>query len=160
MKKLFVFIFIAFSSVTFAQKSPASTLCPPGTVPHFIVTFDVFNFHKPRTDCKSKFGLCIKGGQAQTVCVPAQNWQQYKIGLSNGKVAVLGLIQEGQLELHIPVALKDQEGFKGEVMTEFTLDADALTILDSNGKTYAALKTGTYAVKVSGEHYIIVIPFE
>jgi hypothetical protein len=158
--RLFVILtMILFCGTAKAQKSALSNLCPPGTVPHYYWAVDVINFHKPKTDCKSKFGFCFRATQGME-CVPSQNWQQYKLGISNGIVTAWSIVQNNQLELHIPLALKDTDGFRLEDMTEFTIDDDTIKLADSNGNVVTSLKGGTYPVKIIEGQYVIQIPLK
>ena len=64
MKKIIFLLGLVLSGFClYAQEDRVAIVngCPPGT--HPVTVFygiETFNFHKPRTDCQSGFGLCIR----------------------------------------------------------------------------------------------------
>jgi|GEM_PF-3733510 len=57
MKRLGISFLLIFSVyISSAQKAQ----CPPGAHVGGGWNIDKFNFHKPRTDCKSGFGVCLR----------------------------------------------------------------------------------------------------
>jgi hypothetical protein len=130
--------------------------CPPGQCSNGVTwTIDQFNFHKPRTDCQSKFGLCIRGHLGPH-CVPCFGGAPYK-GINNGKVSGWYNINGSKLELHIPSAIQDADGFRGEDLTIFEVDDNAVTIFKADKTVFGYLKGGKYTVKKVNDELIVLL---
>lgn len=160
MKKTSKFIMLTLCSVFFylsdlnAQGNRIEP-CPSGFCSAGVTfVIDQFNFHKPKTDCKSRFGICIRG-HWEANCVPC--WSNYRTGLENGKVTGWFIIKENKIELHLPLALGQTIEFINEDMTVFYLDDNMLEILNTDGSVNAKLKGGEYPVTIVDNDYVILI---
>jgi hypothetical protein len=143
---LLLFVFTSFNA-------KAQTSCPPGYSAVVSYSFDQFNFHKPRTDCKKGFGLCIRG-HWEKKCKPNNSFYARII---DNQVEFWAEIKNNKLELHLPVELKQQEGFIGEDMTVFFVEDDTFEIKNEEGEVIAKLKEGEYAVEENETDLIIKI---
>src|SRR5512138_1831072 len=160
MKKLsiivssFIFVAICSSNRSLAQAGRIDP-CPPGYCSNGITfTVEQFNFHKPRTDCQSRFGICLKG-QWSAHCVPC--WSNGKTSYENGKVTGWFKISGGKVELHLPLALGQAKEFMSEDMSVFYIDDDTITILNEDGSKNGQLKGGEYTVTIIGDDYVVQI---
>ena len=151
---LFVFLCVVSSSRICAQAGRIDP-CPPGycSIGASLI-IEQFNFHKPRTDCESRFGICLRG-HFQANCAPC--WSNGQTGYKDGKVTGWFKISKNKLELHLPLALGQSKGFINEDMSLFYLDDDTITVLNADGSTNSKLKGGVYTVAISGNDYVILI---
>ncbi|MEP6674593.1 MAG: hypothetical protein ABJA78_05545 [Ferruginibacter sp.] len=159
MKKIIFLGMIMLSmNCLFAQteKMPedgGSPGCPMGCNTVLNFTFTTFNFHKPRTNCESGFGLCIKGVWS-THC----DCGYYKpvTSIENGNVNCAGKKEGSKLSLYIPYALKDLDIYKNEDTSTFTVGED-ISLIDGSGNIFAKVVPGDYKVKVEGNNFLIVV---
>jgi hypothetical protein len=129
-------------------------VCPPGctVVVGYTVTF--LNFHKPRTDCKSGFGLCIKGYISNhCICFPFKP----VTSIEAGNVKGVGKIENGKFYLYIPYALKELDEYKNENTNLFTLGEENSELVTADGKILARLVPGDYETKVEDGNFVIRI---
>lgn len=134
--------------------------CPPGWCSYWEYIFDVFNFHKPRTGCKTGFGLCIMG-HTNTGCRPCYNNKSNAAGLTkieSGKATCFGELKNNKLELHIPAQIKNETGFASEDFSTFTIEKGTLKI-SVDGKEKVS-REGVYPVIQVGDEYVVVIDLE
>ena len=160
MKRLSFFIFLLISLCFISAKKtnaqePRIDPCPPGYCSNG-VTFvvDHFSFHKPRTNCRSGFGICLKG-HWEAHCVPC--WSKGQTNYDDEKVTGWFKISKSKLELHLPLALGQSKQFINENMSIFYLDDDFIMILNEDGSKNCRLKGGEYTVAISGNDYVILI---
>jgi hypothetical protein len=124
--------------------------CPPGYHPSYTYEIDVFNFHKPRTGCKSGFGLCIKG-HWETGCVPNRPYSYFST-IKEGVASVWAQeLENGKLEIHFPLALKDTEGYSAEDLAIFNMDEEYEIY---KGIT---LKPGDYPVQETDVELVVIV---
>jgi hypothetical protein len=154
MKKQFLLLLMLFIGLNFIH---AQSKCPPGQIVTG-VTYEIlsFNFHKPRTDCKSGFGICVRG-EWRVHCT--SNFPPGQTHLSDGKATIWYQIKDNQLELHLPVALTDEEGFINEDLNSFTIDSNSMSIVTDDGES-KMLRAGDYKVERTETDFIILIDFE
>jgi hypothetical protein len=159
MKKIFLvaigFLIIGFSFGQEQGKAPFAG-CPPGTCP--MITFEVstFNFHKPRTECQSGFGLCIRGTWGSD-CKPCYSYKGAgePVKIENGIVRCRGEIKNGKLELHIPAAIKTEQRLSDAEVSTFSMD-DASISISCNGQTLQN-KKGDYPVLFSENEFVVSV---
>lgn len=157
MKKLLVMIFLLSAFQGIAQRTVATQLespnfpfdCPPGECPVSYIFIEVFNFHKPRTNCESGFGLCIRIASG-IACKPCY----YKSSITGTKVNAWAKITGGNAELHIPLVLKKQKGFEKTDFSVFEIEAGTVSFVTESGKQYFA-KAGKYPVTVVGDEMLV-----
>ena len=128
--------------------------CPPGCTLVLTYTFTTFNFHKPRTNCESGFGLCIKG-------VPGTRcncgWYRPTTSIEKGEVKTELRIEGDKAYFYIPYALKQLDEYKNENTDSFTLSEENAAIINADGKTVATMKPGEYVTKIEGDNFVVVI---
>jgi hypothetical protein len=154
MKKHFLLLLMLLIGFTFihAQKS-----CPPGQIVVGVVyQIETLNFHKPRTDCKSGFGFCLRG-DAHVHCTSINF--PHQTSLRDGKATIWYQIKDNQFELHLPIALKDEEDFINEDLNSFTIDSNSISIVADDGESMM-LRAGDYKVERTETDFIILIDFE
>jgi hypothetical protein len=169
MKKIMFLVVVCATFGTAKSQSSKVHPCPPGQcIVNVAYVLDVLNFHKPRTDCKSQFGFCIKG-HMEYDCVDAGtspaatncNWEsRYSTGLrvAGTKVYAGFIVVNDVLELHIPRALAATAEFANEDMSLFHVDDNAIAIQSRAGMVLGYLKGGAYIVTSSANDFIVKIP--
>src|SRR5258705_13634088 len=160
MKK--IIFFASFLMVVTISKGQANKLpiypCPDGQCSYgVLLVFDQFNFHKPRTVCKSGFGLCIKI-HSEPICKPCPLGyptpdDNMKTEITGGQVKAWWRISSGKVELHLPADLQNLEEYSKEDLTMFEI-GDNSFIIDNPDKTaYATVKGGPYKVSKTGNDF-------
>ena len=126
MKKLFVFLLMISIQHSFAQL-PQNFYCPCGYQLSFM--FNKLNFHKPRTDCLNGFGFCARLGEINVRCVPCGGSSGFEAPRMSGQdVEAYFKYDCGQMTLHLPKALTEDEDFKGEEMHSFEVDEHSICL--------------------------------
>ena len=159
MKKILsAVISLLFVSMAFGQ-AKAPIACPPGLCPFFNWTLTTFNFHKPRTDCKTGFGLCIRGG-INSGCGACNTYRDGDDAtrISDGTVYGWGQINNNKIELHIPIEIKADLNLSDSETSTFSLDRGALTFT-TNNKTYTN-KQGVFPVEIRENDLVVLIDME
>jgi hypothetical protein len=123
--------------------------CPPGQHPALTYDFDEFRFHRPKYDCESGFWFCTKGGSGwQIKCV-----DNLPFSYISGTTAHLWARQldNGQMEMHFPLALRETEGYTAEDLATFNVDEE--------WEIYpgVTLKPGDYPVKEVEKELVVVV---
>lgn len=157
MKKLLFILMVCFANSVFAQSVKISPDviggdipdCPVGTCPMATISIDVFNFHKPRTNCTSGFGFCLRLSCGIT-CVNCY----FKGSVAGDKVTAYAKMTSTVAELHVPVGLKTAKGFEKTDMSTFEVEDKSLSFKTSTG-IEKLVKGGTYPVTVVGDEYVI-----
>lgn len=158
MKKILFICCLCSFQFTWAQSSkpfPGTSTdlpCPVGTCPMITFSIEAFNFHKPRTECKLGFGLCIKLDVGIT-CASCTG----KSSIADNKVTAWGKILGNTLELHIPAALQQVVGFEKTDMRSFQLDEQFIRLKTTNG-TIKTVAGGTYPVATRENELVINLP--
>ncbi len=159
MKKL-LFILLLFSSgIVTAQNSKTSPYgggtenpkCPPGMCPTVNIFLEMFNFHKPRTNCSNGFGLCIKFSTSVTC--------EYCFGKSNilgDKISVYTTLDDNYATLHFPMSLKYEKEFEGADFNTFEIEDQSLSFKQENGKE-VFVKGGLYPVSIVDDEMIVTL---
>lgn len=160
MKKILLIALVLSASLTHAQTNPAGTssltdggfiFCPTGTFPTATVTLNTFNFHKPRTNCTSAFGMCIKFSFS-VYCASATG----KSYINSDKTTATAKVNSQTVELHLPVGLKYEKGFEKTDFTKFEVEDKTLSFKSSTG-IEKFVKGGVYPVTVVGDEYVVVL---
>ncbi|MCX6293602.1 MAG: hypothetical protein NT127_04825 [Sphingobacteriales bacterium] len=128
--------------------------CPPGTCPTFYVNLEIFNFHKPKTDCTSGFGLCIRLASGVT-CERCLG----KSSLENGKLSVFGKLNEQTVELHFPQEIQNEKGFEDADFKTFEIEDNTFSLIQPDGKILL-IPGGTYPVKQIDNEYVVEMPIQ
>lgn len=136
------------SSTSSSEALRALPDCPEGT--HAVLTyeFDEFRFHRPRRDCESGFWFCTVGGHWEVNCVPNSPFASI-----NGTTAYVWAqeLENGQIEIHFPLALKDTEGYSAEDLATFNVDEE-YEIYEG-----ITLKIGDYSVEETEIDLVVVV---
>jgi hypothetical protein len=159
MKKIIGF-FLLLISIQFANAQTEferAKDCPPGYIPVLNFNIEQFNFHKPRTNCTSGFGLCIRI-KVESGCQAIGSFFA-KTSLVGNIVTAWGTIQNGKLSLHIPAGLKKIKGFTESDFKTFTID-DAAILQVTNSKVPLYLTPGNYPVTTDKEDLVVTIPLQ
>lgn len=109
--KNFILIFLLLTSgFTQAQRTLSNEMstagappepCPPGYVPTLHINLEIFNFHKPRTNCSASFGLCCRLSSTVT-CEP----NFHKPAFDGHFVSCAALVTEQTVELRVPAVIR------------------------------------------------------
>jgi hypothetical protein len=129
--------------------------CPKGTRP--VISWDInkFNFHKPRTECGSGFGVCLDLNK-RIDCVPENFTHVYVT--EDGTIGGYGDLKDSTLVLHLPADLTYDPAFVNEDMSTFEIETNRFKIY--NGELlYGTLVGGVYPVVNTGTELLIEIPF-
>jgi hypothetical protein len=160
MKKIVFLSFLMWLSgqAVIAQQPKTGTIgsigdCPIGMCPTVYFEIEIFNFHKPRTNCTSGFGLCVRFN-AGVECSPCFG----KSSLTGTKVKVWAKLSNHSATLHIPKSLQTQKGFETVKFSQFELEDQALSFSFPNGAK-RSVRGGTYSVTAVGDEWVIQIPF-
>jgi len=165
MKKIIFFAsFLIAVSITNGQKKELpENPCPPGECSYGVsIVFDQFNFHKPRTGCTSGFGLCIKV-HVEPICkpcplgYPTPDYNNMKTDISGEEVKAWWRIISGKLELHLPAALQNVDGYTQTDFSVFEIEDNSF-IIDNPDKTiYASVKGGQYKVSRVDDDFVVLL---
>lgn len=160
MKKILLIALVLYASLTHAQTNPTGTssltdggfiFCPDGTYPTATVTLNSFNFHKPRTNCTSGFGMCIKF--SVSVYCGSIIGKSY---INLDKTTVTAKVNSLTAEFHLPIAMKNEKGFEKTDFTKFEVEDKTLSFKSSTG-IEKFVKGGIYPVTVVGDEYVVVL---
>lgn len=158
MKKLLLIVMLCWGSQLMAQSGRTAPeaddengSCPPGFCPSLVYTLETFNFHKPRTNCTSGFGLCIRIG-IRTRC----SMCDAKATLRDNMVSAVFLQKGTKVEVRLPLALRSAKGFEKTDMSVFELEEKTLSIVSPDGKE-VWVKGGIYPVARTETEYIIMM---
>jgi hypothetical protein len=154
MKKILMIGLMMGFKFGFAQ---TNFYCPCGQMITFYI--DKSNFHKPRTNCESGFGLCLKISKITVGCQPCLGGKSVGSNLEGNNVT--GYIKSscGEVEMHLPLALADDEMFKGEKLTEFEMEEGAIEIPVPDSEKPVWIKGGTYPVYEKENELVIPLSF-
>lgn len=134
------------------KTSPDNTgfsVCPPGMCLSANVVLNRFDLRKPRTNCSSGFGICIK----ISFSVSCEYCSQ-KCYLEKDNVIGWIKVSEGTAELHLPKALEWEKAFENTDMNFFEIADNTLSVVDENG-VEKKIGGGLYTVVVQEDEYII-----
>ncbi len=158
MKKLFLIAMVFYSQGLWAQSTETGTIglpddiaCPPGLCEHTSVSIQTFNFHKPRTNCTSGFGLCIRLGFT-TSC----GYCNDRSVIKGDKVKVWANLSGKKAEIHLPVALQSARGFEKTDMSTFEVEEKTISFTSKDG-VERWVKGGSYPVAKNGDEFIVVL---
>ena len=126
--------------------------CPPGTYPAYTYHIDQFNFHKPRTNCESGFGLCIRG-HWELDCKPRSPLYY------DGRTAQgYGTISEDgtKTELHISIDLYKALLSEGEDVSTFEV-GEGIEVTDAETGFLRTIVPGVYEVSVLESEVVVTM---
>ena len=164
MKKVAILIVSIFVlRISYGQRNGNSEArispCPQGQcVTQASYVFDQVNFHKPRTNCTSGFGLCIRGhveyecGYGDCIGV-----QVFRTRIENDKVYGWFNISGNKFELHVPLQLQNSDDFRNQDLSIFYIDDDMIEIIRSDNTSIGKLKGGQYPVVLNNNDLVIII---
>lgn len=134
--------------------------CPDGQCPiGGSIVIDHFNFHKPRTNCTSGFGVCIKL-HIEPVCVPCAfgySGGNLKTGISNGKLTGWWKFTDDKIELHLPASIQQAKGYQRTDFSSFEVAEQSIFINKSDKTNFAVVKAGEYKVIKMDEDLVIYL---
>ena len=142
---------------SFAQQPKSNTIgtsgdCPIGMCPTVFFDIEVFNLHKPRTNCTAGFGLCVR----INVGVECRSCFG-KSSINGTRVNAWVKINNQTAELHLPNAIKSQKGFENVNFSQFELEDQALVFTMLNGSK-RSVRGGTYTTSMVGDEFVITLP--
>ena len=155
MKTIFFAMMMSISLLGNAQVSKTSPdntnfpFCPPGMCLTGSFTIEKFDLHKPRTNCTSGFGMCLKIGF--TISCESCNGKAY---IQDDKVYAWATLNKNELEIHIPTSIKNEKEFENTDMTQFEIDDNTLSFTSENGNQKSIIG-GLYPVSVINDDYVI-----
>jgi hypothetical protein len=158
MKKLFVFLLMIVMKDSIAQ-IPQNFYCPCGYQLSFM--FNKLNFHKPRTDCQNGFGFCARLGEINVKCVPCNGSSGLEAPRMNGNdVEAYFKYDCGQMTLHLPKVLAEDEIFKGEDVHVFEVEERSVCLSGEAAEKPVWVRGGIYPVNVQGEELVIAVDLD
>ena len=128
--------------------------CPPGTCPTFYINLEVLNFHKPKTDCTTGFGFCVRIASGIT-CERCLG----KSTIENGIINVYGKLNEHNIELHIPQEIQNEKGFEDADFKTFDIEDNNFSLLQADGKPIL-VPGGSYPVTQIDNEFVVEIPIK
>ena len=144
--------------IAFSQKStltmPESGDCPTGYCAGITIILETLNFHKPRTDCKSLFGFCLRI-HAGASCIPCYQ----KSTPDEKRMEITGMLRENEVVLYIPNEINQLKEFNENDAETFELLERMLEIEYPDGSVKYA-RAGNYPVVLENNSYTIHIPVE
>lgn len=159
MKTILGLCFVLFSVNVTAQAGRKVAECPIGTHPVLTFSFDQFNFHKPRTNCASGFGLCVRGTWS-TTCVPNSHFRgvDAQTYINGNMVYGWGEIINSKLELHIPLELASQTDRTLTDISLFSINSGDISI-SHNNLVFESVG-GDYMTQIINNEIVILIDIE
>src|ERR1051325_3964834 len=95
------------------------------------IIFDQFNFHKPRTGCTSGFGLCIKI-HVEPICSSCPMGYptpgNMRTAVSGKSVTGWCVINGNKMELHLPSAIQQSDGYSRTDFSTFEVEDRSILI--------------------------------
>jgi hypothetical protein len=150
----FILSLVALYCLAFGEEKVPHD-CPPGESPVYIYTLEQFNFHKPRTGCKSGFGVCISIG-VQVDCRPSQVvYFDERTATGYGTVSEDGRTSE----LHLPIGLYDALRSEGEDVSTFEV-GEGFEIQEPDGSHYRTVRPGVYELAFRDKEVIVTLELE
>jgi hypothetical protein len=116
------------------------------------VNLEIFNFHKPRTGCKSGFGLCIRFTTGITC-----EYCRWRTSLQNGQVESVVVFEGKKAIWHLPASLL-QSLNEAEAAT-FELEEGMLSFTNDKGAVFK-VKGGNYPVVKNEEDLTIELTLD
>lgn len=162
MKKL-LFIAVLFSASTLLAQSKRTAVsdeaglgfpCLNNYLTTITFSLDKFNFHKPRTNCTSGFGLCIKFSLSITCTeiIP-------KTTVSANTVNAWVNLTSTNAELHVPLEIRNYSDFQTEKLSSFEVENYTVSFVNSAG-VQKWVKGGIYPVVKTPVDYVINLPLQ
>lgn len=154
--KYLILVFLLSTQISYAQNNKISLDittdgpdCPPGLCPVAYINIEIFNFHKPRTGCKSGFGICLRLSAGVTC-----EYCRWRTSMQNNQVMTYVTFEQQKIVWHLPAAL--QQAMAETDCSTFELEEDMLEFKNEEGKAIAA-KAGNYPVVKKDDELIITI---
>lgn len=158
MKKIFLLAICIWQQTTQAQMNTKimgeEGNCPEGYCAGFFVEIENFNFHKPRTECKSGFGICLRISAGAT-CIPCLN----KITSNDKSSVITGYLSKEMATLHLPKSLQKEQIEKESDFRFFEIEEKTIEITYPDGSVMY-LKGGSYPVTEENNELLVRIPVE
>lgn len=159
MKRVLFMLMLISSNTLMAQVTkaiPADTDggglgCPVGTCSVSNIYLETFNFHKPRTDCTSGFGLCIRFGVSFS-CMPCYA----KASVKGDMVSSWVKLSDKTAEWHLPAGLKESKGFQKTDMSTFEIEEKTLSFRSKEGLE-KWVKGGIYPVRIVENELLVTM---
>lgn len=107
-----------------------------------------FNFHRPRKDCKSGLGICLRFSIGEYRLEPCKNIQVQsdEVFMENDKVHFSIRLAGEYAFVSLPADLARAPGFEGEDMGRFHVDGPHLFFRDDKTGMVVRFKEGDYPV--------------
>ena len=152
MKKILILALMLTVKAASAQiKSP----CACGGM--LVLEVIKFNFHKPRTDCLSGFGICLRLSPIRFECIPCSNFPSGPVAFKEDKVTCYVMASEDKLELHLPASLMMDESFQQDSFEYFEIEEDMLPFVRYDAEKIEYAKAGKYPVERRGEELVVLL---
>lgn len=157
MKKLLFIPLIFFCSLAFAQHEHNQLF--QGCIRVIVEPLYTFNFHRPRYDCKSGFGVCFRynGISTRIVACDKSGEKSGQFAIENDKVYCSLYLENGEAVLHLPPELKQVSDFEGEDMSLFYVDDDQCIFADEKSDLSFRFLEGAYVVEELKDRLIVKI---
>lgn len=138
---------------------------PPSCVVRATLHIDFVNFHKPRTECKTGFGICVKTHLQYTCgyppnCLPGSVNNRQMLKVENGKVSGYFMLLDGKAEMHLPLSIKSHPEFTSTDLSQFSIEPNTVVFRNEHGIDFARAKAGNYPVKNTGYDLVIILDLE
>jgi hypothetical protein len=150
---------IAFSIMVILHLGSWAQTNLPGEhcVKWMITSSGKINFHKPRTDCKSGFGLCIRLGQLEIRAIPCDDESTSNDLSDGGAIRFYAEWDGSRVLFRFPEQLIQPDNLKPEDFGTFSITEDELPIMNGRSDEVVFLRAGDYPVeRKSGELLVSV----
>ena len=162
MKKIIYLVLLITANNLYAQNGKVAPgtgdedfpLCPLGMCASSYIYIETFNFHKPRTNCTSGFGLCIRYG-AGIRCYYCDK----KTSLNGTKVTAWVNMIKDKAELHLPLAIKEDKEFVNTDLSVFEVE-DKMVSFTSKDGLEKWVKGGIYPVSKTTTDLVITLDMQ
>lgn len=158
MKKYMTLLMICFVTSAFAQTAKISPdapeeipPCPNGYCPSLNIHLSLFNLRKPRTDCTSGLGICIRL-QLAVECHPCGG----KSRIEGEQLLLVGQVEQNRVILHLPAGLEDQEGFSLNEQSLFEVEEGDIQLTFPRGNT-RNVRGGAYPLRRGPDGWLVTL---
>lgn len=158
MKLVVTIILVVASCCVLNAQSPNKPNCPEGyTHTGGGWQIDKFNFHKPRTECTSKLGVCI---EVSTFITCTSGVGTIRVFLDGNKVNNYISVLGDTAIFYLPLDIKNDPEWKGEDISEFEILPANFRLQADDHSWTAYLQGGVYKVEETSEYFMVRIPLE
>ncbi len=151
-----VLFFVSFCCYT-QLMAQISGPCPCG----YALTIEAskFNFHKPRTDCTSGFGLCVRIRGLKLECYPCYSKNTGFAEINGDLVRGYVHFEGNHSELVLPASLLEDQAITYDENQIFSLEDGSIVIEKENESAELSSIGGDYPFEIKDGMLLIPVPF-